>query len=244
MRGTTCRCGSSSRRARPREWRRSPPPSSSPRRGGQGARTYTELVVEEGARLEWAPPPTVLLPGSQLDAATCVIAVPGAAATVAEVYVQHVPSPAPNAAPARLTAEMTAVVSGRTLAVDRIVADGVWSVGAHGSVWSIAPEPTGSDQPNQPDQHDRTDELVGELLLQGFAAGELPNRAGVGIRLAGSAGAVHDAARRAVVAIRAAQLTAAPVAGGPTGLPSWTRAAPSPPSRRLRRDLVPRLRPQ
>ena len=24
--------------------------------GGQGARTYTELVVEEGARLEWAPP--------------------------------------------------------------------------------------------------------------------------------------------------------------------------------------------
>ncbi|HEY5876431.1 MAG TPA: urease accessory protein UreD, partial [Ilumatobacteraceae bacterium] len=40
---------------------------------GQGARTFTELVVEEGARLEWAPPPTVLLPGSQLEAATWVV---------------------------------------------------------------------------------------------------------------------------------------------------------------------------
>jgi UreD-like urease accessory protein len=211
---------------------------------GQGARTYTELVVEEGACLEWAPPPTVLLPGAQLDAATYVNAVPGAAAIVADVHVQHVPSPAPNAAPTLLTAELAAVVGGRTLAVDRIAADGAWSVGACGNVWLVAPEPTGSDQPNQPDHHDRAEELVGELLLQGFAAGKLPNRAGAGIRLAGSAGAVHDATRRAIVAIRAAPLTAAPGAGGPTGLSSWTCAAPSPSPRRLRRDFVPRLRPQ
>jgi UreD urease accessory protein len=224
---------------------------------GQGAHTFTELVVEEGGRLEWTPPPTVLLPGSQLDAATWVLAAPGAAAIAAEVYVQHVPSPAPIAASARLTAEMAAVVCGRTVAADRIAADGAWKIAAHGTIWSVVPEPNQPDAPNQPDG---SDALVAELLRQGFAVGALPNRAGVGVRLAGAASAVHAAARQAVVAIRAAQpptsrpatrpaippanRPAVPLAGLPTGLPSWTGAAPSPPSRRLRRDLVPRIRPQ
>ena len=182
---------------------------------GQGARTFTELVVEEGARLEWAPPPTVLLPGSQLEAATWVVAAPGAAAIVTEIYVQHAPSPAPVAASARLAAEMAAVVRGRTVALDRIAADGAWTVRAHGSVWSVAPEPNQPDERNSPDELDESDELVRELLMQGFAAGVLPNRAGVGVRLAGAAGAVHAAARQAVVAIRAAQLATRPQASEP-----------------------------
>ncbi|MGD9702750.1 MAG: urease accessory protein UreD [Acidimicrobiia bacterium] len=168
---------------------------------GRGARMTTELVVGEGARLEWVPPATVLVPGARLDASTTVAVAGGGVVTMTDLYALHSPRPGVEEPAARLFTEIEAVVGDRTAAVDRVSIDGAWTVAAHGSVWSVGTEPG---------------ELVDELLQHGIAAGALPNRAGVAVRLAGTAGGVQDAALRTVAAIRVGCRAAAP----PARLPS------------------------
>lgn len=140
--------------------------------GGVGGRVTTELVVESGAHLTWAPPPTILLPGARLESATTIHAAGDASVVVGEQFTCHVPARAAcTSRGSSLSTALHADLGGR-IAADRALASGAWPVGAHGSIWALgAPA-----------------ELADELLDAGFPAGALPNDAGVGVRLAGSVG--------------------------------------------------------
>lgn len=145
---------------------------------GRAARVSTELVVERGGRLVWAPPPTILLPGARLDSATIVQVAESACAIVSEVYTRHEPagtSPGgvdqdpDDRAGERLSIALEADAAGRAVA-DRSIITGTWPVPAHGSVWMLAPQPC---------------DISEELLDLDVAAGALPNGCGTGVRLAG-----------------------------------------------------------
>jgi urease accessory protein UreH len=143
--------------------------------GGRPARSTLELVVEDGATLEWVPPPTVLLPGARLDTSTHLVAAAGALLSVVELFTCHVPSrttanwAVADPTWAALAAQVDLVVDGRLAARDRIRTDGPWPVEAHGSAWFAGP---GAEQ------------LGDQLLACGVAAGTLPNGAGTAVRFA------------------------------------------------------------